>query len=278
MLSNIRSAVPFVKPIMRSDALKNYDHLLETGREVIAEQGVEASMREVARRAGVGIGTLYRHFPSREALLEALLRKSFDKLTATAGELATAAATGDALVLWLRDMVALTHSHRGVLAAMTAAIAEPDSALHASCVSMRASGTELLARAQAAGEARRDIDGADLLLFGNAERALVDLTHRLAKGENIKDIRDLRGTAFMVPAGWKPGADWGETGSTRVDVPGKIGRKGCRELRPVGQQEAILRRQDRRVGDLRELLAEVVVRRANTLGQHGHWRVNPGAA
>ncbi|MCC7705284.1 YgiQ family radical SAM protein [Janthinobacterium sp. GW460P] len=63
---------------------------------------------------------------------------------------------------------------------------------------------------------------ADLLIFGNAERALVDLTHRLAAGENIKDIRNLRGTAFMVPAGWLPGDDWGVHNSTRVDVPGKI--------------------------------------------------------
>jgi uncharacterized radical SAM protein YgiQ len=63
---------------------------------------------------------------------------------------------------------------------------------------------------------------ADLLIFGNAERALVDLTRRLAAGENIKDIRDLRGTAFMVPPGWLPGEDWAETGSTRVDVPGKV--------------------------------------------------------
>ncbi|OEZ65468.1 hypothetical protein JAB5_18340 [Janthinobacterium sp. HH103] len=63
---------------------------------------------------------------------------------------------------------------------------------------------------------------ADLLIFGNAERALVDLTHRLAAGENIKDIRDLRGTAFMVPSGWLPGDDWGVHNSTRVDVPGKI--------------------------------------------------------
>ena len=63
---------------------------------------------------------------------------------------------------------------------------------------------------------------ADLLIFGNAERALVDLTHRLAAGEHIKDIRDLRGTAFMVPAGWLPGEDWGVHNSTRVDVPGKI--------------------------------------------------------
>ncbi|WP_332861892.1 YgiQ family radical SAM protein [Janthinobacterium svalbardensis] len=63
---------------------------------------------------------------------------------------------------------------------------------------------------------------ADLLIFGNAERALVDLTHRLAAGENIKDIRDLRGTAFMVPSGWLPGDDWGVHNSTRVDVPGKV--------------------------------------------------------
>jgi uncharacterized radical SAM protein YgiQ len=54
---------------------------------------------------------------------------------------------------------------------------------------------------------------ADLLLFGNAERALVDLTHRLARGEKIADIRDLRGTAFMVPHGWTPSADWTEVGA-----------------------------------------------------------------
>ncbi|MBA5686061.1 YgiQ family radical SAM protein [Duganella sp. LX47W] len=63
---------------------------------------------------------------------------------------------------------------------------------------------------------------ADLLIFGNAERALVDLTHRLAAGEDIKTIRDLRGTAFMVPPGWLPGPDWGVQNSTRVDVPGKV--------------------------------------------------------
>ncbi|MGV8894701.1 MAG: YgiQ family radical SAM protein [Burkholderiaceae bacterium] len=63
---------------------------------------------------------------------------------------------------------------------------------------------------------------ADILLYGNAERALVDLTHRLAAGEPIKSIRNLRGTAFMVPRGWLPADDWTETNSTRVDTPGKI--------------------------------------------------------
>ncbi|MCC7313068.1 MAG: YgiQ family radical SAM protein [Sulfuritalea sp.] len=63
---------------------------------------------------------------------------------------------------------------------------------------------------------------ADLLIFGNAERALVDLAHRLAKGEKIADIRDLRGTAFMVPHGWLPGPEWSAAESTTVDTPGAV--------------------------------------------------------
>ncbi|MDK9715089.1 MAG: YgiQ family radical SAM protein [Sulfuritalea sp.] len=63
---------------------------------------------------------------------------------------------------------------------------------------------------------------ADLLLFGNAERALVELAHRLAKGEKISEIRDLRGTAFMVPHGWLPGPEWAAEDSTTVDTPGAV--------------------------------------------------------
>ncbi|MGI4845119.1 MAG: YgiQ family radical SAM protein [Janthinobacterium lividum] len=63
---------------------------------------------------------------------------------------------------------------------------------------------------------------ADLLIFGNAERALVDVTRRIAAGENIKNIRDLRGTAFLVPHGWLPDDEWSVHNSTRVDVPGRV--------------------------------------------------------
>jgi uncharacterized radical SAM protein YgiQ len=66
---------------------------------------------------------------------------------------------------------------------------------------------------------------ADLLIFGNAERALVDVTRRLAAGENIKDIRDLRGTAFLTPHGWLPDEEWTVHNSTRVDVPGRIDKQ-----------------------------------------------------
>jgi len=63
---------------------------------------------------------------------------------------------------------------------------------------------------------------ADLVIFGNAERALVDVTRRIAAGENIKSIRDLRGTAFLVPHGWLPDEEWSVHNSTRVDVPGRV--------------------------------------------------------
>lgn len=63
---------------------------------------------------------------------------------------------------------------------------------------------------------------ADILVFGNAERAIVDLSHRLAAGESIKSIRDLRGTAFMVPSNWLPDEEWSEIQSVKIDTPGKV--------------------------------------------------------
>jgi len=153
---------------MRADAKKNYEHLVAVARAVVTEQGADASLRDVARRAGVGLGTLYLHFPTREALLEALLRASFDELTAKAGKLEASSSPNDAFVSWLREAVAVAHNYRGVAASMMAAIADPESALHASCVTMRAAGTRLLARAQVEGMARTDIDGTDLFALVGA--------------------------------------------------------------------------------------------------------------
>jgi len=147
---------------MRADAQKNYDHLLRTALVVVREKGANASLRDIARKAGVGLGTLYRHFPTREALLEALLRKGFDGLTTLADELAASISPEEALVSWVRETVTLARQYLGVTTAMMAAINDPTSALHASCVTMRAAGTRLLTRTQAEGLARADIDGLDL--------------------------------------------------------------------------------------------------------------------
>lgn len=153
---------------MRADAMKNYEHILEVANVVVTEHGVDASLRDIARRAGVGLGTLYRHFPTREALLEALLRSSFDEFTTKARELETASSPDDALVSWLRDVVTFTSNYQGVVDVMMAAKEDPESALHASCVTMRSAGTRLLARAQAEGLARSDMNGDDLFSLAAA--------------------------------------------------------------------------------------------------------------
>lgn len=182
---------------MRADAKKNYEHILEVARQATAEQGADVSLRDVARRAGVGIGTLYRHFATREALLEALLRDGFERLAQMAQSFDTDGSAAEGLVAWLRAMVTLTHSHRGVIALMTAAIEAPDSALHAACVSLKASGAGLLARAQAEGAARHDVDGTDLLALISALAWLNDQPPFAARVDHLFEVVT---SAILIPS------------------------------------------------------------------------------
>ena len=153
---------------MRADARKNYSHLLAVARDVVTEHGADASMRDIARRAGVGLATLFRHFPTREALFEALLRTNLDALTQRASELEASKPPDEALVSWFREMVAFVQIYSGVVALMASAHADPDSALYASCAAVRSAGARLLFRAQAEGTARADMDGDDLFALMSA--------------------------------------------------------------------------------------------------------------
>lgn len=173
---------------MRADAQKNRDHLLAVAGTVITENGAEASLRDIARKADMGLATLLRHFPTREALLDALLRTSFDKLTARAAELETSNTPEDALVSWLRDCVAVAREYRGATELMAAALEDNESALHASCVTMRAAGTRLLDRAQAAGTARTDLDGTDLFALVAALAWLGDQPSFAARADHLLEV------------------------------------------------------------------------------------------
>jgi AcrR family transcriptional regulator len=153
---------------MRADAKRNYSHLLAAARDVITEHGANASMRDIARRAEVGLATLLRHFPTREALFDALLRTNADALTQQAAELETSSPPDEALVSWFRDAVAFTHTYGGVCDLMASAHADPDSALHASSAALHSAGARLLLRAQAEGTARADMDGEDLFALMSA--------------------------------------------------------------------------------------------------------------
>jgi len=153
---------------MRADARKNYSHLLSVARDVVTEHGADASMRDIARRADVGLATLFRHFPTREALFEALLRTNLDALTQSAGELEASNPPDEALLSWFREVVAFVQSYQGVVALMAAAHTDPDSPLYASCAAVHSAGARLLLRAQAEGTARTDIDGDDLFALVSA--------------------------------------------------------------------------------------------------------------
>jgi len=147
---------------MRADARKNYDHILSVAREVVSENGPDASMRDIARRADVGLATLLRHFPTREALYEALLCTNLDGLTHKAGELQTSDLPDEALKTWFREWVAFAQSYRGVVSLMAAAHTNPESALYAACAAVHSASARLLLRAQAGGTARSDMNGDDL--------------------------------------------------------------------------------------------------------------------
>lgn len=153
---------------MRADAKKNYDHLLAVARDVVAEHGVDASMRDIARRADVGLATLLRHFPTREALFEALMSTTLDALAQKADELEASLPPDEALVSWFRDGVAFVLSYRGVVDLIASAHEDPESALYASCATVHSVGERLLLRAQAEGTARADMNGADLFALMSA--------------------------------------------------------------------------------------------------------------
>ncbi|WP_331766765.1 TetR family transcriptional regulator [Embleya sp. NBC_00896] len=152
----------------RVDARRNRELVLDVARTVFAEQGTDASLRDIARRAGVGMGTFYRHFPTRDALLEAVLRHGFDTLAARAGALAQSPAPDEALTAWLRDFTAGTTIYTGLPASLVATLTDEESALHASCLSMRQAGGRLLTRAQEAGHIRPDVTATDLFALISA--------------------------------------------------------------------------------------------------------------
>ena len=173
---------------MRADARRNYDHLLAVAGQVIAEQGAEASLREIARRAAVGLGTMHRHFPTREALLESLLRSRLGALTDEALRLAASDTSSEALFSWFRDGVAFVRSYRGVVDLMAEGIADPDSALHASCTTLRSAGAAVLRSAQEHGAVRDDIDGTDLFALMGALGWINDQPSFASHSDHLTDL------------------------------------------------------------------------------------------
>ncbi len=144
----------------RADALRNRERLLAAARTVFSAGGADASLEAVAREAGVGIGTLYRHFPTREALFEAVYRREVEQLVALAATLGAHPDPVEALRRWMHANVAFVATKKGMAAALAMAAHAPSDLAAFSYDHLTRAAGALLERATAV---RRDITPEDLV-------------------------------------------------------------------------------------------------------------------
>jgi len=169
---------PVVKRL-RADARRNRERLLAVADEVLAKNGPSASTEDIARAAGVGIGTLFRHFPTKEALLEAVFVARLRQLTAQAEQLASAADPGAAFETFFRQIIAEARTKLTLADALASAGIDLKHAAGESKPNLTAAIERLLARAQQVGSVRSDIGTAELLaLIVGTSRAVQQLGDR----------------------------------------------------------------------------------------------------
>ncbi|HEY7598098.1 MAG TPA: helix-turn-helix domain-containing protein [Actinophytocola sp.] len=161
---------------MRADARRNYERILATAREAFRDQGVDVPLDDIAKRAAVGPGTLYRHFPSRDALVEAVYREEITKLADVAYRLRDELPPGEGLFAWMREQVHWIAESYGLASALRSAI-DDDSETFAFCKKqMRDAASSVLEPARAAGVVRTDLEPSDLLRLGHGVGAAARYT------------------------------------------------------------------------------------------------------
>ena len=185
---------------MRADARRNRELLMAAALEAFTERGADdTSLEEIARRAGVGIGTLYRHFPGRTALLEAVYTDQVAALCQRAGELAASRSPGAALAAWMREMVEFGATKQNLTSAL-AADYDKDAPVFSACRDdLLAAATALLTRAQQAGAVRPDVRPLDLLRLSHGVAAATARGDDPEQAERLLSLM-LNGV-FTDPAG-----------------------------------------------------------------------------
>jgi len=152
---------------MRKDARLNLERVLASAKACFAEHGSAVTMEEVAARAGVGMGTLYRRFPSRAALVEALYADAVEQVAAEASALATEADPWEALTRWCRAYVDLLATKRTLVSELAPLLDRQPEMIEAQRRRARATFAAFLNHAQAAGAARPGVDAADVVALLN---------------------------------------------------------------------------------------------------------------
>ena len=149
---------------LRADAQRNLDALLEAAMAVFAASGVDAPVREIAEKAGVGVGTLYRHFPQRSDLIKAIVRQEVDACAEAAAALAAEHPPGEALALWMQRFVDFVMAKRGLGAALHSGNPAYESLPDYFLSRLTPALQSLLDAAAAAGAVRTDVKAGELLL------------------------------------------------------------------------------------------------------------------
>ena len=148
---------------MRKDAQRNRERILEVAKAAFTRSGADASLDEIAREAGVGPGTLYRHFPSRGELLEAVYRSEMEKLAAAEQKFAQELPPIEALRAWLLLFVDYIAAKHLIAPALNALVGDPKKVFEASYTRMWDAIRALVKRAIKSGDIRKDLDPVDLL-------------------------------------------------------------------------------------------------------------------
>ncbi|WP_433479426.1 TetR/AcrR family transcriptional regulator [Spirillospora sp. CA-142024] len=159
---------------VRADVRRNRARLLAAARETFERDGAGASLEAVARGAGVGIGTLYRHFPTRQDLLEALLAGVYDDLAAAARDLMVTPAPDEALMTWLRTFISEVTAFPGMAASAMVSLQDERPEPSRSWRAMHGAGEALFARAQRAGDAPAGVSFTDVLRLAGAIAAVTE--------------------------------------------------------------------------------------------------------
>lgn len=175
-------------PPQRADARRNRQRLIDAATTVFAREGANAPLDRIARTAGIGNATMYRHFPSREALLEAVLHDAYREMTELAAQLAEVTPALTAVEQWLRAFIGYTQSYLYLPEPLRDALYDESSALFASCRTMREVAGHLVERAQQAGELRPDIDIFDLCVQANGIAWATQLSQDEAQGSRMLDM------------------------------------------------------------------------------------------
>jgi AcrR family transcriptional regulator len=189
-------------PAGRADARRNREIVLRTAVRAFAEDGVEVSLGRIAQQAGVGAGTVYRHFPSKEVLLEAVLAEQIDAMAAAADRWAARAAPGDALFGFLLEVIEKSAGRQHVCDALAADKGWPRALLIAASQRFRAGLARLLQDAQQAGAVRADLRPDDLSALAFAGSALCSAHRDRDRGLRLARLllNGLRPPAVTEPA------------------------------------------------------------------------------